>query len=73
MKSFRLTLSSRDKKLIMRLAYLAYRLRMRRLAMWLYMKVPPFGTLIAATMGIEIMMLRIMKSVVVEKNDTSDA
>jgi hypothetical protein len=62
MKSFRLTLGRRDKMMIMRLAQVAYLLKMRRLACWLYCKVPPSGLLIAATMQIEILMLSLMKA-----------
>ena len=52
MKSFRLCLSKYDRMLIMKLAYAAYRLKLYRLSIWLYCKVPPFGTMIASTMMI---------------------
>ena len=63
MKSFRLSLSRRDRKLILRLAQVAYSLRLVRLSIWLNMKVEPWGSLIAAMQLIELMTLNLMKRV----------
>ena len=60
MKSFRLSLGRRDRKLILRLAAVAYRLRLVRLSIWLNMKVQPFGPLIASFQLIELMTLNLM-------------
>ncbi len=72
MKSFRLTLSSLDRMLILRLAQVAYRLRLLRLSIWLNTKVEPWGTLIAAFQTIELTMLRMMKDVVVVPDNDVD-
>lgn len=68
MKSFHLSLGRLDRKLILRLAAGAYRLRLRRLSIWLNMKVRPWGTLIATFQTMELGLHQLMENVVV-KND----
>ncbi len=63
MKSFRLSLDTLDRKMILRLAAIAYRLRLLRLSIWLNMKVPPFGSLLASFQLIELMTLNLMKRI----------
>lgn len=66
MKSFRLTLGRIDKMVIIRLGQLAYMLKMYRLSMWLYNRVPPFGAVIAAFVGVELILTSMVKSAVVK-------
>lgn len=66
MKSFRLSLGRIDKMVIIRLGQLAYMLKMYRLSMWLYSKIPPFGILLATFVGVELVLTSMLKSAVVE-------
>jgi len=53
---------------IIRLGQLAYMLKMYRLSMWLYSKVPPFGILLATFVGVELILTSIVKSAIVEND-----
>ena len=78
MKSFRLYLGRTDRRLIFNLARLTLAfsrltksLTLYRFTIWLFTLAPPWGVILAATVGIEAFMIQLSKRIVVTEDGSA--